>query len=84
VNFLNPNSEVKKTETLFNSLKEDGFGADPGEEEQFIANLVNRGVTYEEAQEEYKLESFLSKVFKKDVYLTSAANMKIITGIIVR
>ncbi|CAN7493776.1 methyltransferase domain-containing protein [Paenibacillus sp. LjRoot153] len=84
VNFLDPNSEAWKTEALYSSLKEDGFGADPGEEEPFIANLVNRGATYEEAQNEYKLESFLSKMFKNDAFLTYSANMKITTGVIER
>jgi hypothetical protein len=84
VNFLDPNSEVWKKDALYSSLKEDGFGADPGEEEPFIANLVNRGATYEEAQNEYKLESFLSKVFKNDTFLTYAANMKITSGVIER
>ena len=84
VNFLDPNSEFERTNALFSSLKEDGFGADPGEQEQFISNLMNRGATYEEAQNEYRLESFLSKAFKNDTFLTYAANMKITTGVIER
>lgn len=84
VNFLDPNSEVWKKDALYSSLKEDGFGADPGEEEPFIANLVSRGATYEEAQNEYNLELFLSKVFMNDTFLTYAANMKITTGVIER
>lgn len=84
VNFLDPNSEVWKKDALYSSLKEDGFGADPGEEEPFIANLVSRGATYEDAQNEYNLELFLSKVFMNDTFLTYAANMKITTGVIER
>jgi len=84
VNFLDPNFQAGKTDALYSSLKEDGFGADPGEEERFIANLVNRGATYEEAQNEYRMELFLSKVFTSDVFLTCAANMKITTGVIER
>lgn len=84
VNFLDPNAEAGKRDDLYTSLQEDGFGADPGQEEPFIANLVNRGATYKEAQNEYRLESFLSKAFKNDVFLSCAANMKITTGIIER
>ena len=77
-------TEFEKTNALYSSLKEDGFGADPGEQEQIISNLMNRGATYEEAQNEYRLESFLSKAFKNDTFLTYAANMKITTGVIER
>jgi SAM-dependent methyltransferase len=45
VNLLDPNSETDRSEDLYNSLKEDGFGADPGGEEKFIENLVNRGAS---------------------------------------
>ncbi|MDD9267165.1 class I SAM-dependent methyltransferase [Paenibacillus sp. GCM10023248] len=82
VNFLDPYSEHGKQDALFNSLKEDGFGAEPGAEERFIANLVNRGATCEEALKEYRLELFLSNIFQNDVFLTYAANMKITTGVI--
>jgi len=36
------------------------------------------------AQKQYRLESYLSKAFKTDVFLTYAPNMKITTGIIER
>ncbi|QGQ96587.1 class I SAM-dependent methyltransferase [Paenibacillus psychroresistens] len=84
VNFLDPNSDAAKKGVLFNSLKEDGFGADTGEELQFITGLVNRGASVEEAQKQYKLESFLSKVFNNEAVLTCAPNMKITSGIIER
>ncbi|MDQ0891385.1 SAM-dependent methyltransferase [Paenibacillus sp. V4I9] len=84
VNFLDPNSDTLKMDTLYTSLKEDGFGADPGVEETFISNLVQRGASYEEARNEYKVESLVSKVFKNDVFLTYAANLKITTGVIKR
>ncbi|MCY9669904.1 class I SAM-dependent methyltransferase [Paenibacillus alginolyticus] len=84
VNFLDPNCAAEKNNELYNSLKEDGFGADPGEEKLFITNLLNRGATFDEAQKEFMLESFLSKVFSKDVFLTYSPNMKITTGIIER
>lgn len=84
VNFLDPNSDAEKNSELYNSLKEEGLGADPGEEEPFITKLVNRGATFEEAQKEYRLELFLSKALNKDAFLTYAPNMKITTGIIER
>lgn len=84
VNFLDPNADAEINSTLFHSLKEDGFGADPGEEDPFITKLMSRGATFQEAQKEYSLESFLSKTFNKDVFLTYAPNMKITTGIIER
>jgi SAM-dependent methyltransferase len=84
VNFLDPISTTERANHLYNSIKEDGFGADPGVEEEFISNLISRGVSYEEAQNQYKSEAFLSKIFKNDIYLTFAPNMKIATGIIKR
>ncbi|SEN96197.1 bifunctional 2-polyprenyl-6-hydroxyphenol methylase/3-demethylubiquinol 3-O-methyltransferase UbiG [Paenibacillus sp. OV219] len=84
VNFLNPKSDSEENGALYNSLKEGGFGADPGEEESFITNLQNRGASFEEGQKEYRLESFLSQAFNKDVFLTYAPNMKITTGIVER
>jgi len=84
VNFLDPHSEFDKRNVLYSSLKEDGFGGDPGEREPFISNLLNRGATCAEAQNQYRLESFLSKEFKEDSFLTYATNMKITTGVIER
>lgn len=84
VNFLDPNSDTITMDTLYSSLKEEGFGADPGAKETFIANLVHRGASYEEARDEYEMESLASKIFKSDVFLTYAANMKITTGVIER
>lgn len=82
VNFLDPNSGAGKAEALYSALKEDGFGADPGAQEPFVAGLVERGAAYEEALNEYKLESFVSGIFDDKVFLTYAPNMKITTGII--
>jgi SAM-dependent methyltransferase len=84
VNFLDPNSNTLEMDDLYTALKEDGFGADPGAEETFIASLVDRGASYEEAKNEYKTESLLSKFFKSEAFLTCAANMKITTGVIER
>ncbi|MCA0755911.1 class I SAM-dependent methyltransferase [Paenibacillus sp. N4] len=84
VNFLDPNSEAGEMEALFSALKEDGFGADPGAEEPFVESLVKRGAAYEEALSEYRLEAALSNLFKDNVFLTYAPNMKITTGIIER
>ncbi|MGM0876778.1 MAG: class I SAM-dependent methyltransferase [Bacillota bacterium] len=80
VNFLDPNSDLENLNELFNSLSEDGFGAVPNERETFISNLVDRGANHEEARKQYENELFLSKIFKNNIFLTNAPNMKITFG----
>jgi 2-polyprenyl-3-methyl-5-hydroxy-6-metoxy-1,4-benzoquinol methylase len=84
VNFLDSNSDLDVRNDLYSSIKEDGFGVDPGEEEAFVERLLNRGADYEEAKRQYEAESFLSKVFQKDSTLAYASNMKITSGIVDR
>lgn len=48
VNFLDQNLEITRRDALYSPIKEDGFGAVPGEEVQVVTNLVNRGASYEE------------------------------------
>lgn len=80
VNFLDPNSELENTNKLFNSLSEDGFGAVPSDYETFIRKLLDRGANHDEARKQYENELFLSKIFKNNIFLTYAPNMKITFG----
>ncbi|RTE11753.1 methyltransferase domain-containing protein [Paenibacillus whitsoniae] len=84
VNVRDPDAITGEAEDLYDAIKEDGFGADPGEEEAFVANLVRRGVSHEEAHAAYKSEAYSSKIFQRDVPLTYAATMKITTGVVER
>lgn len=84
VNFLDPNSDIEITNKLYHSLSEDGFGAVPNERETFINNLIERGATLEEARKQYENELLLSKIFKKDIFLTYAPNMRITFGTVER
>ncbi|WP_199614725.1 class I SAM-dependent methyltransferase [Paenibacillus alkalitolerans] len=80
VNFLNPYSKTN----LFESLREDGVGAHPGEREPFIRNLVDRGVSEEEARQQYENELLFSITFDNDSWFTCASNMKITFGTVMR
>jgi SAM-dependent methyltransferase len=80
VNFLDLSSEEEDMDKLFQSLQ---FTA-PGEQEVFISNLIDRGLTLEEAQHVYEAELLLSETFVRNTYLTYAPNMKITFGKIVR
>lgn len=84
VNVLEPNGDSADRDVLYQSLKTDGFGAYPGDEESFVANLVNRGAAIEEAHKQYRNELLLSKLFSPDAFLTYAPNMKITSGIVGR
>lgn len=83
VNFLDPSLNREDKEKLYNSLIEDGIGAEPVDKESFIRGLINRGVTSEEAQKQYEAELLLSQVFNISSALVCAPNMKITFGDIV-
>ncbi|MFB9326577.1 class I SAM-dependent methyltransferase [Paenibacillus aurantiacus] len=84
VNFLNPAGATVQAEALFRALKEEGIGSAPGEEQAYLANLTNRGVTEEEALRVYKAELLLSEQFNRESPLVYAPNMKITTGLVHR
>ncbi|MFC4098115.1 class I SAM-dependent methyltransferase [Paenibacillus xanthanilyticus] len=84
VNFLNPAEEAVRTEALFNALKEEGIGGDPGDADAYLANLTSRGLTEEEAMRAYGAERLLSERFDRERALVYAPNMKITTGVIRR
>lgn len=84
VNFLDQNMDLHNKERLYNSLREEGLGNEPGDFDEIINNLLNRGLTFEEAQEQYEAELLFSKEFVIESYLTYAPNMKITFGIVKR
>ncbi len=80
VNFLHPDMNQQDKQKLFNSLKEDGVGGEPASKEQFIESLYKRGVTVNEAQEQFVAEMLFSQVFNIDSSLIYAPSMKITFG----
>ncbi|WP_010497458.1 class I SAM-dependent methyltransferase [Paenibacillus elgii] len=84
VNFLDPNRDLQSKERLFNVLKEEGLGKKTEELQRLTTNLVNRGLTLDEARNQVEAELFFSKQFKMDSYLTYAPNMKITFGTVKR
>ncbi|MBB4826369.1 SAM-dependent methyltransferase [Sporosarcina luteola] len=80
VNYLNPDVNIKEKEGLFHSLKEDGVGDVPENKETYIASLVKRGVTLEEAQEQYDSVLLFAQSFHMNSSLVWAPGMKITFG----
>ncbi|WP_025786308.1 methyltransferase [Sporosarcina sp. D27] len=80
VNFLYSDKNQQDKKKLFNSLKEDGVGGEPINEDQFIESLTKRGVTIKEAQEQFEAELLFSQVFNMDSTFTYAPSMKITFG----
>ena len=84
VNFLNPEEDQQVKEKLFHSLKQDGVGGEPINKDQFIKNLIKRGVPHNDAQQQFEAERLFSQVFNMDSYFLYAPNMKITFGDIKR
>ncbi len=84
VNFLDQNMDLHSKKRLYNSLREEGLGNEPEDFEESVNNLMNRGLTLEEAQDQYEAELLFSKEFVIESYLTYAPNMKITFGIVKR
>jgi SAM-dependent methyltransferase len=84
VNFLDQNVSLLSKQRLYNSLKEEGLGQLPGEEEKFLHNLMKRGLTPIEAQAQYEAELLFSKEFGDESFLTYSPNMKITFGTVKR
>lgn len=82
--FLDQNSKTTTKDKLFNALKEDGLGAKPGDENQVINDLMNRGLTISEASGQYNAELMFSNICSQDTWLTYAPNMKISFGTVQR
>jgi hypothetical protein len=71
-------------EQLYNLLMEEGLGQEPGDREKYRNNLINRGLTLEEACVFYEAECLFSKEFGMESFLTYAPNMKITYGTVMR
>ena len=84
VNFLDQNMDESSKRSLFQSLREEGLGQEPDELAVVIQNLLDRGVTEEEANKQYEAEKLFSEEFGERSWLTYAPNMKITSGIIKR
>ncbi len=79
VNFLYSDMSKQDKQILFNSLKEE-VGGEPVDRDHFIERLQKRGVTVEEAQEQFEAERLFSQVFNINSSLLYAPSMKITFG----
>lgn len=84
VNFLDQNIDSTNKERLYKSLREEGLGQEPGEIKEFMNTLTERGITPEEAEQQYQAELLFSKEFGDRSWLTYAPSMKISFGTIKR
>ncbi|MEO2203919.1 methyltransferase domain-containing protein [Paenibacillus pabuli] len=84
VNFLDQNMEMEGKSSLFNSLREEGIGQEPGDSDEIINSLVSRALQPEEASEQFEAELTFSKRFNQESWLTYAPSMKISFGTIRR
>jgi SAM-dependent methyltransferase len=84
VNFLNQNMDAASKERLYQSLREEGIGQEPDEPSMIMEQLVQRGLTAEEAQDQYAAELKMFQKFDSDSWLTYAPNMKISFGTVSR
>jgi SAM-dependent methyltransferase len=84
VNFLDSNIQLDYKQQLYDSLVEEGLGKVPPERNGFIARLMDKGLSSEEAQTQYEAQLLFSESFSKDSFLAYAPNMKITYGTIKR
>ncbi|WP_242261448.1 class I SAM-dependent methyltransferase [Bacillus cereus group sp. BfR-BA-01453] len=83
VNFLDSNMHHNGKAKLYHSLKEEGIAGNPGDKQQFIGRLIDRGLTYDDALAQYEAELRFFKAFHIHSSLVYAPNMKITFGEIV-
>jgi len=79
VNFHDPLSDRETAAKLFRDLQFDH----PGEREPFIQQLVERGLSLEEAESEYETEMYLSQSLTEPMLFTYAPSMKITFGTVI-
>lgn len=84
VNFLDQNMDAAEKDRLFQSLKEEGIGQELEDSVKVVEQLVQRGLSVEEAQAQYAAELKLFQVFDSDSWLAYAPNMKISFGTVSR
>ncbi|OOZ83933.1 methyltransferase [Bacillus cereus] len=80
VNFLDSNMQHNDKQSLYHSLKEEGIAGDPGDKQQFIGRLIDRGLTYDDALAQYEAELKFFRAFHLHSSLVYAPNMKITFG----
>lgn len=84
VNFLDSNVDTAAKNELYNALRAEGIGQLPGEMTETLSQLMQRGLTADEANSQYEAERLLSKEFNMQSMLTYAPNMKISFGTVVK
>lgn len=84
VNFLDQNMDETQKEQLYSSLREGGLGQVPGDLNEMLESLMNRGLSKEEAQVQYDAELAFSREFGSHSWLTYAPSMKITFGTVRR
>ncbi|QUI24224.1 class I SAM-dependent methyltransferase [Vallitalea pronyensis] len=84
VNYFDQLMEQHSKDMLYEALKEEGLGYEPKDKSNTINYLMDRGLTQEEANEQYEAELLESKLFNKESRLTFAPNMKITFGVVKR
>lgn len=65
-------------------MKEEGIGQELEDPVKVVEQMVQRGLSVEEAQAQYAAELKLFRVFDSDSWLTYAPNMKISYGTVGR
>lgn len=84
VRYLRPEISKDENETLYKILCDEGFGNVLQNEDKFIKNLMNRGLSKAEAQEQFIIEKNASEYFKnngKNLNTVFAPTMMITCGI---
>ncbi|WP_409340862.1 methyltransferase [Paenibacillus sp. MBLB4367] len=81
---LEPGMERTLRQRLFDAIRTDGFGDDPGDRDAYIERLLSRGTTRQEAEEQYEAEALLSSTFSVNSRFTHAPSMKITFGTVIR
>ncbi|ULL19861.1 class I SAM-dependent methyltransferase [Paenibacillus sp. H1-7] len=80
VNFLDLNTGLENRNKLANSMRPSPCG----EKEEFVHNLMMRGMTAQEASQQYECERRFEAALHPDAYFAEASSMKISFGLIDR
>ncbi|MEK4628534.1 class I SAM-dependent methyltransferase [Solibacillus sp. FSL R7-0682] len=80
VNFLHTVLNQSEKQKLFSSLKEEGVGGEPIKKDQFIENLIKRGLSLQESKDQFEAELLFSNVFNIESSLLYTPSMKITFG----
>jgi ubiquinone/menaquinone biosynthesis C-methylase UbiE len=65
VRYLNPDLPEEEKQTLFTLLCNEGFGAVLPNSDDMISDLMNRGLTLQEAQEQLEIEKYVNQHFRE-------------------